>query len=188
MDRRQKKTRTAIFEAFTELLSKKSYSQISVQDILDRADVGRSTFYAHFDTKDDLMDALCRELFDHIINHALDQTHTHGLLPREEKNASLFFHILAHLQENDGNILRLISSESNGSFLRYFKEGMKEVVSASLPKEAFSQTNIPKNFVLNHSSGSFISMVEWWISTGMKQSPKELDEWFFRLFPDNFRL
>lgn len=188
MDRRQKKTRTAIFEAFTELLSKKSYSQISVQDILDRANVGRSTFYAHFDTKDDLLDALCRELFDHIINHALGQTHTHGLLPREEKDASLFFHILAHLQENDGNILRLISSDSNGAFLRYFKEGMKEVVSASLPKEAFSQTNIPKDFVLNHISGSFISMVEWWISTGMKQSPKELDEWFFRLFPDNFRL
>ena len=66
MDRRQKKTRTAIFEAFIQLLSEGDYAQITVGQIIDRADVGRATFYAHFETKDFLLRELCRENSPHI--------------------------------------------------------------------------------------------------------------------------
>ena len=51
MDRRQRKTREAIFAAFIALLSKKDFSQITVGEIIDKADVGRATFYSHFETK-----------------------------------------------------------------------------------------------------------------------------------------
>jgi AcrR family transcriptional regulator len=48
MDRRQKRTREAIFKAFTQLLSKYNYNQISVQQIIDTANIGRTTFYSHY--------------------------------------------------------------------------------------------------------------------------------------------
>ncbi len=52
MDRRQRKSRERIFHAFIELLAKKHFNQITVGEIIERADVGRATFYAHFETKD----------------------------------------------------------------------------------------------------------------------------------------
>ena len=128
MDRRQQKTRTAIFSAFTSLLAEKSYSKITVQEIIDAANVGRTTFYAHFETKDDLLKELCEELFGHIIGSAMDCTHTHGLYSDRNAPQSVFSHLLQHLQENDKNIIALLSCESSEMFLRFFKDSLNELV------------------------------------------------------------
>lgn len=111
MDRRQRKTREAIFHAFTTLLSEKNYSQISVQEIIDAADIGRTTFYAHFETKDFLLKELCEELFNHIIDTAMGLPHGHYHYSCGSAADSVFLHLLRHLQENDHNILGLLSSE-----------------------------------------------------------------------------
>lgn len=66
MDRRQRKTREAIFRAFTGLLKEENYSKITVQQIIDRADIGRTTFYTHFETKDALLESFCTDIFDHV--------------------------------------------------------------------------------------------------------------------------
>ena len=68
MDRRQLKTRKAVLIAFEDLVSRKRYEQITVQDIIDLADIGRTTFYAHFETKDSVLDAICTDLFSHIFD------------------------------------------------------------------------------------------------------------------------
>lgn len=179
MDRRQQKTRAAIFSAFTTLLEGKSYSKITVQEIIDAANVGRTTFYAHFETKDDLLKALCEELFGHIISSARDCTHTHGLYSDGNAPESVFCHLLQHLQENDNNIIALLSCESSEIFLRYFKDSLNDLVQLQFVNQNRKvNTDIPQDFLINHISGSFVEIVLWWIKGRMKQTPAELDQYF----------
>lgn len=179
MDRRQQKTRTAIFTAFTCLLAEKSYSRITVQEIIDTANIGRTTFYAHFETKDDLLKALCEELFGHIINSTMDCSHTHGLYSGENTPNSVFCHLLQHLQENDKNIIALLSCESSDLFLRYFKDSLNSLVQSQfVSQNRKNNLNIPQDFLVNHISSSFVEMVLWWIKGRMKQTPEKLDCYF----------
>ena len=179
MDRRQQKTRAAIFTAFSTLLAEKSYSKITVQEIIDAANVGRTTFYAHFETKDDLLKALCEELFGHIVSSALDCTHTHGLYSDRNAPESVFCHLLQHLQEDENNILELLSCESSELFLRYFKDSLNELIRSQFVNQNRKiNMDIPQDFLVNHISGSFVEMVLWWIKGHMKQTPEELDRYF----------
>lgn len=179
MDRRQKKTRAAVFTAFSTLLAEKNYSKITVQEIIDTANVGRTTFYAHFETKDDLLKALCENLFSHIISSALDCTHTHGLYSDKNAPESVFCHLLQHLQEDENNILELLSCESSEVFLRYFKDSLNELIQTQFVNQnRKNNMDIPQDFLINHISGSFVDMVLWWIKGQMKQTPEELDQYF----------
>lgn len=121
MDRRKRKTREAIFTAFVELLSKKDFSQITVGEIIEKADVGRATFYSHFETKDFLMKEFCEELFCHIFDAAQQKETDHRHIFDCQAPNSVFLHLLQHLQKNENHILELLSCRNNELFLQYFK-------------------------------------------------------------------
>lgn len=179
MDRRQQKTREAIFKAFSILLEKKSYNHITVQEILDTANIGRSTFYAHFETKDELLKAVCKNLFGHIIDSAIDKTHTHGLYSNEEVPQSVFCHLLQHLQKNNNNVLGLLSCDNSDIFLRYFKDNLNELIQLQfVDYNRKLNQDLPQDFLVNHISGSFVEMVLWWIKNNQKLAPEELDRYF----------
>ncbi len=178
MDRRQQKTRSAIFQAFSGLLSQKSYSKITVQEIIDEANIGRSTFYTHFETKDDLLKEMCTDLFDHIFSEEKGSEITHDFSLSNDTN-SMITHILYHLRDNKKNIIGLLSCESSDMFLRFFKEYLNELITKHMIKEDTRRnTFVSDEFLINHISGSFVEMVYWWIKNQMKQSPEELASYF----------
>ncbi len=179
MDRRQKKTRDAIFSAFTILLSKKNYNQISVQEIIDTANIGRTTFYSHFETKDYLLKDLCEELFGHIINTAMGLPHGHYHYSCGSEPDSVFLHLLRHLQENDRNILELLSSQNNEIFLRYFKSNLKKLILTQYADTGLlKNSKLPEDYLVNHISSSFVETVDYWLSHKMQEPPEQITEYF----------
>lgn len=180
MDRRQKKTREAIFRAFIELLSTEHYSRITVGEIIDRADVGRATFYSHFETKDFLLKELCEELFCHIFDASEEGGEKHTHIFNCNSTGSVFLHLLEHLQNNDNNILELLSCENNELFLRYFKENLKDLIKKQPDLLcAGADKGLPEDFLVNHISATFVEAVRWWIAGGMKESPETIANYFY---------
>ena len=109
----------------------------------------------------------------------MDCTHTHGLYSDGTAPESVFCHLLQHLQENDCNILGLLSCESSEIFLRYFKDSLNELIRTQfIEKRMAANPEVPLDFLINHISGSFVEMVLWWIRGKMKQRPEELDQYF----------
>ena len=180
MDRRQRKTRKAIFAAFIELLSEKEFAQITVAEIIERADISRATFYSHFETKDYLLKALCEDLFCHIFDAADHRGEEHSHMFRCDAPDSAFLHLFQHLLKNDNHILELLSCRNNDLFLGYFKEQLRGMVAGQLSLfEAGNGEKLPESFRIHHISSVFVETVRWWLDNGMKETPETLAEYFY---------
>ena len=151
MDRRQQKTRAAIFEAFTELLAVKSYNKITVQEIIEKANIGRSTFYAHFETRDDLVKALCDDLFQHVFSKALEAEKTHDFSLAGGGYHIILVHILYHLRYINNYLLPGLPQHKN---------------------------LLPGDFLLNHITYSFVGLLMWWIKNDWQNPPEEMAQYF----------
>lgn len=175
-----KKNETGDFCGVYALLSEKNYEKITVGEIIDRADVGRATFYAHFETKDFLLKELCEELFCHLFDamHMGDPGHKHIFAC--DAPDSVFLHLFQHLQRNDNNILALLSGENNEFFLRYFRENLQILVESQLSQfDTEKKLRLPEPFWINHIAATFIETVRWWVKNGCSQSPETMTEYFY---------
>ena len=179
MDRRQKRTRQAVFDAITALLEEKSYSNITVQEIIDQANIGRSTFYSHFETKDELLKALCSEIFDHVFAENLTKENTHDFSSETRDLKAEITHILYHLQDSSKYLKRILSCESGEMFMRYFKECMEKVFRE---EPELTDTDVPKDYMLNHMVCDFAETVRWWMKHD-EYGPEEISRFFFRTAP-----
>lgn len=179
MDRRQRKSREAILHTFTRLLSKKNFSHITVSEIIEEADVGRATFYAHFETKDFLLKELCKELFCHIFDKTQGE-YVHRHIFECDAPDDVFLHLAGHIEKNDNHILDLLSSENNELFLSYFKEELKILVKSQ--DRLFSDDKakkLPQDFLLNHICTTFVETIRWWIENKMQLSVEEIIQYFY---------
>lgn len=178
MDRRQRKTRTAIFQAFTDLLAHHPYHRITVQHIISHANIGRSTFYAHFETKEYLLSALCDDLFAHVFTDphpACDVPQLHwGIHPIHDT----FVHILHHLTHRKEAFIRLLQSDAGDILLHYFKTRLQTHI--NIP---YQDALAPADYLRNHVVSSFVETVHWWIRNGMKESPDTIAHYFFSMMP-----
>lgn len=172
MDRRQKRTRKAIVDAFLVLLARTDYAHITVQQIIDEADVGRTTFYDHFETKDELMHQLCCSLFSHVFDAAQDSQHVHG--GQDDAGSNALLHVLHHIEEDDRKIQTLLLHDSTGTAKRYFREGVEEIIQdmagSDASKDEFG------DYYVNYLVSAFLDTTEWWLHKAREQEPSKIME------------
>src|SRR5215213_8734136 len=75
LDRRVQKTRKLLQDALIELVAEKGYESVTVQEILEKGNVGRSTFYAHFQDKEHLLHSILERLNELFAQHEIQLVH-----------------------------------------------------------------------------------------------------------------
>lgn len=180
IDRRVNRTRTQLQNALLLLISEKGYEAITVGDICETANVGRSTFYAHYTSKDDLKRG---GLDDHL--RALLKGGQRGALVKPEDGAGLGFSLrmFEHAREHL-HLYRALAGGRGGSVaLATIREMLAGVVrselAAATPRN--SESAIPRDFVVQYVVGAYMAVLTWWLDGGAKLPPERVDAMFRRL-------
>ncbi len=182
MDRRQQKTRQAIIDAFVGLLNKSCYEKVSVKDIIEAANVGRSTFYSHFETKEELARQICYDLFEHIFSHVIPSCSTHDFSFMPQNAETRIAHILYHLRDKRSYYLGIINYDEGTMFLRFFRDYMLHKISIKMtgPYQEFIQ-RVPEDFLVNSLTSSFVGMIRWWLKNNMQPGPEVVANYYMAL-------
>jgi len=173
-DRRILQTRDKLGDALVALLHEKSFDAITVQEVLDHAGVGRSTFYVHYRDKEDLFLSDVEDFLEQV-SSVLKR---HGANPRRLLPVQEFFaHIRGmrkfHAALARSDKLNEVWALGRGIFARSIEERLQTAGVQMEPGQRSAQA-----YAL---AGSFFSLLDWWIDKGMKAEPKEMDDLFHRM-------
>jgi AcrR family transcriptional regulator len=175
-DARVRRTRDALGDALVALMQEKPFDTITVQDVLDRANVSRSTFYSHYSDKDDLLMSDAEEFFE-AISTALSRQgdKSDRVFPVQE-----FFEHLADVQPFFKALVKSGKFQENMELARgHFARGIERRL-AELPRaRAIPRHELPA--IAFTQAGALLSLLAWWLDRGMRESPAEMDQLFHRL-------
>lgn len=177
IDRRVAQTRTALYDGLVALILRKDYDDISAQDILKEADVSRSTFYAHFISKDELLErslgrlrALLIEGHDHVLRQS-----EQGEAASRSFSLAMFEHVAEYKRVYDvitgkpaGAIVLKAQRDVLISYLKNF---------SAMPKD----DEVPRELMIEYVAGTIITIMKWWVDRRVSLSPREIDAMFHRL-------
>jgi len=176
MDRRVRRTRDVLGDALVQLVQEKPFDAITVQEVLARAGVSRSTFYTHFSDKDDLLLSDADEFFASMA----------GRLARCEESSERVAPVrefFAHVAEARPFLAALTASGKSDDLWKlaqgHFARGIEQRL-ATLPRSR--PLGPAQRAAQSHAlAGAMLSLLSWWLARGTPESPEELDELFHGL-------
>lgn len=182
MDKRILKTKAAVYSSLADLLLEKDFDDLSVEDILERSGVSRSTFYAHFKTKGDVLDSISRNIFDHVFSHGLSKEHSHDFSAASIFEYETFFvHILYHLKDEEKLIHAILLSSCKQRFFKDLREKMASLVHHCIHDGLFARKDVPEDYQVRSIVESFLSLIEYWFATNLSESPEKTASYFIAI-------
>ena len=182
-DERIRRTHQRLGSALVQLIAERPIDDITVQQVLDRASVGRSTFYLHFRDKNDLLLSQL-EMF-------LETMST--LLARRKENSHRVVPVTEMLEHIGGPNNMMYRALADSGRLQdffdlaqgYFERGIAQRLSESKPPLKLRKRELAVHAVA--FAGSLLALLRWWLDRGAKESPREMDEIFHRVVWDGLQ-
>jgi len=178
-DRRIRRTRQLLQSALLALLKEKRYEAISVQDIIERADVARSTFYVHYVDKDDLLVGEQGIFASNLDQHSGAASHI------ELKSSSVFpTHLWFMHIKAQSHILKVIERDTAMDLAMKTLQGIiRRSVQERVEEHIQNDANaaVPVSLIVDYLAGSLMILLQWWLKQGMPYPPERMDEIFQQL-------
>ncbi len=178
MDRRVRRTRKLLGNALLELVQEKKFEQITIQDITDRADLNRATFYLHYGSKEELLADSLESYFDALVEQITPLTLEKPIWESPAAEGIVFAHVAEHAElyrvllgkNGMGYVInRVIDYIAEFSLLQ-LKAGLNSI-----------EPQAPIEIAARHVAGSLYALITWWLMNDMPYTPHEMAEMTTRL-------
>ena len=175
-DRRIERTRSRLGNSLIALIQEKPIDEVTLREVLDRAGVGRSTFYVHYRDKDDLF---LSELEQGLEMWTTTLSRQQEISNRVAPVAEFFAHVasakrLYRALVNSGRIEAFFELAQG-----YFARGIEQRIKQSTDLRNPHQHELTA--CSNAFAGGLLSLLRWWLDRGAKESPRAMDELFHRM-------
>jgi AcrR family transcriptional regulator len=159
------------------LIREKSYDSISVKEILDRADVGRSTFYTHYRDKDELLVSAIHDLLASVQSDKASSP-----ARRSERmlgfSLPIFEHIDRHRRTGDAGIGAKDRARLHDHLREVLAELISEDVAKGLPGTGNAASRIPPRLLVEYLSSTFVLVLNWWVESRSRLPPGDVNDVF----------
>ena len=177
LDRRVLRTRKLLREALMALIMEEGYDAISIQDITDKANLGRATFYLHFKDKDELLAEVMQEFLAEFIDQVPQFTQTQWRLEDTKAIIKLFDFAAQHY-----DLYRILIIGSGGiTASRQLQNTIANNIKVCIQNEIDelgAQPVIPTEFIANHYAGSLLATIYWWLDQDLPYTVEEMAAMF----------
>lgn len=183
MDKREEKTIEKIYGAFKDLILTEKYGDIAIQDIIEKAHISRSTFYAHFKKKEDVLASVCSSIFDHVFSSSLQKEKDHDF-----SSSSIFdykhylTHIFYHFEEEKNLINGILSSEGKDIFINDLRPHIAKLMKASVEAHQLGKKGLPEDLEIHQLTEAYIGMLSYWVKKGCVESPEIMTAYFEKMY------
>lgn len=176
-DRRTQKTQNLLHEALASLIREKSYDSIVVKEILDRANVGRSTFYTHFRDKDDLLVSGIHQML-----HSVQPPRLPSSAKPYEKiiwfSLPIFRHIAQHQRTGEAKMGIKGRAILHGHLQKVLTELISSEIRKDTPSQRVRAVQIPPDLLVQCVASTFVIVLNWWVESRSALSSEEVNNLF----------
>lgn len=177
IDPRVARTRGILQDALISLILEKGYEAISITDICRLAGVGRSTFYFHFSSKDDLK----RSGLEHL-RHALEHQQHEAATQAEHPDLGFSLALLRHAHDNLDLYRALAGGRGGAVALASIRKIVADLARRELAAGARDKdSGIPREMAIQYLVGAYMAVLTWWLDHGAKLPAEKVDAMFRRM-------
>lgn len=169
-DRRARKSRRAVLAAMTELLRERPFDEITVQTVIDRADIGRATFYAHFGDKLEVVDAVAADAFAGVHEGIADE-------PIDETSGLPLLALFRHVAERAETLRAMLAAPAAEVFWTRSREALATSVEErlrALPPRFDLHRTVPPAVRAHFVAGAIEGTMRWWLEAGLPYPPERM--------------
>ncbi|MEE4194656.1 MAG: TetR/AcrR family transcriptional regulator [Anaerolineae bacterium] len=185
--RRKIRTRKQLEQAAKELVIEKGYDDVTIQDIVDRADLGRGTFYLHFQDKEEAIWSLIeREIHEEkvLVHHFA--TEQPGVVTLQAAFANIF----RHADQHRDLYTVMLGSKGSSALTNRVQDWLADDFYQEIEHFSLTQNHksVPLNIVAQIITGALTRLIMWWLNTDNPYSADQMAALFYQSLANGMAL